>query len=246
MWRRPGVRAAVAACGAACGLVVSRPSVSRAHSFDPLVSAADMDDLLRAAVRDEGYAARGFFASDEEATVALVDQVWAQYGVLTYASAQDLIAALGLREDDVFYDLGCGVGNVCAQVFLNAAPSAVKGIEYVPSRHAAACALLDVLKRRYPDRFVGERTLEFEQGNLLEYRELPATVVFMCSWCFDDALMQHVARCAVRGGRLRSLVSLRPLPDPTACGLESRGVVPVHCDFTPETLSAHLYGPATA
>ena len=60
-----------------------------------------------------------------------------------------------LQPDDVFYDLGSGVGNVCAQVFLNSNVGRVKGVEFVPSRHTIAVQIERELRARYPHRFDG-------------------------------------------------------------------------------------------
>ena len=83
---------------------------------NPKVARADLDALFAKVMKDDTYTERGFFALGEEERTCLEDQVWAQYGYITYEGIAMMLDSLRLTQEDVFYDLGSGIGNVCAQV----------------------------------------------------------------------------------------------------------------------------------
>ena len=58
----------------------------------------------------------------------------AQYGRLYFGATADVARITGLRADDVFVDVGCGVGNAVVQMACTVGCEA-RGIELMPERH---------------------------------------------------------------------------------------------------------------
>lgn len=130
----------------------------------------------------------GFNISAAEQTLIEQQGGNSTYGEITYEGVEQLVHKLGLTESDVFYDLGSGVGKMVIQVYLNSPVKKSVGVELGPSRaHAAADA---AHKLREEGRIVPGRQLLFYNKNIIDMPLADATVIFMNSLCFSDALMQ--------------------------------------------------------
>ena len=60
-------------------------------------------------------------------TLLILDTL--RYGEVTYQGMEKLYDALDLKKDDVFYDLGCGVGKLVLYVALRGGPQRSVGLE---------------------------------------------------------------------------------------------------------------------
>lgn len=125
------------------------------------------------------------------------------YGEITVLGVQQFIDAVpqGLTSDDVFFDLGSGVGKSVFQVYLTTDASRASGVELAESRHLHGVRALSALRSISP-----EATSEAESQLVLDGRELSlmhgdvltadisrGTVFFVSSLAFPDFVLRGVA-----------------------------------------------------
>ena len=140
--------------------------------------------------------------------VAFKDQLgMLTYGEMTKNSVEMLLDWIALSDQDVFYDLGCGIGRVVAHVYLRTNVKAIYGIEIAESRYNQAQRMLASLEDS--PHFCTGRPVEIRKGNIAETNCADATVVYMCSTCFPSTLMttivENLQRDASVGLRVISL-----------------------------------------
>ena len=112
------------------------------------------------------------------------------YGEITYDGAQMLIDEFNLTKNDVFYDLGCGVGKFVVQVYLNTPVKKAVGIELSKTRVTNGGLVHRQLKR---DGLIKKnRKLVFVEKNILDANLADATAIFISSLCFSDDMMKRV------------------------------------------------------
>lgn len=135
----------------------------------------------------------------------------ATYGEITYDSLKKVLDNLRLKNNDVFYDLGSGVGKVVVQVFLTSPVKKAAGVELSTTRFQHA---QKVRARLAQEGFITpNRTLAFIEDNILNENLSDATVIFMCSLCFSDQLMNQLTqKFSLLKPGLR-VVTLRHLPE---------------------------------
>ena len=112
------------------------------------------------------------------------------YGEMIEESVEQLLGWIELDEQDVFYDLGCGLGRFMAHVYLRTSVRAVYGVEIAESRVRQAKRMLNALKSD-PLLYDG-RTIELQKGDISEVCCSDATVVYMCSTCYPAELIKQV------------------------------------------------------
>ncbi len=93
-------------------------------------------------------------------------------------------------KDDVFYDLGCGVGGAVLWVYLNFPVKKSAGIELCSSRFNDAHIALKRFKNK--NLLESGRTLEILFGDMLQADLHDATIIYSCSTCFPDELMDEL------------------------------------------------------
>lgn len=131
----------------------------------------------------------------------------ATYGEIKFASLQSILNDLNLTKDDVFYDLGSGVGKVCMQVALMT-PARAVGVELSKTRIKKAHEALRRLEKHYKLR----PRIEFREEDIVETNLKKAAVVFTCSTCFSEKLLTTIVeKCKKTAGTVR-LISLKSLP----------------------------------
>lgn len=160
-------------------------------------------------ILDEVYTDINGFSIDQSERKNIEDQGGnPTYGEITYQSTRDLIQQLDLGKDDVFFDLGCGVGKVCCQVALTT-PARAVGIELSHTR----CTLAQKTKQCLIDKkaCANNTKLEFYEQNILDAHLEPATVIFACSTCFSDQLMQALTQKFETLPKLKRVVTLKEL-----------------------------------
>lgn len=141
------------------------------------------------------------------------------YGEIPYNSLQIILDNERFGPNDVFYDLGSGVGKVVTQVYLNTPVKKAVGIELSGSRHAGAVKMLKKCKQTdaYNDRRRNgktKRTFAFTQQDFLKANINDATIIYMCSTCFPPELMAQLVQKFEKINRqgLR-IITLKELPD---------------------------------
>jgi SAM-dependent methyltransferase len=132
------------------------------------------------------------------------------YGEITSEGTLMLIKELNINKDDVFYDLGCGVGKLVLQIFLDAGVKKSVGIELAPTRVAYAKKVKEKLKNE--GNLDAGRIIEFHQQDLLDADVHDATVIYIASTCFSDDFMTKVVNKLSKLKPGLRLVTLTRLP----------------------------------
>ncbi len=149
----------------------------------------------------------GFSINQDERTFIEEHGGAPTYGEIKPESLAVLLNDLQLSDKDILYDLGSGIGKVCAQVALTT-PARAVGVELSTTRHTLAQeakkALLDqnILK--------DNNKLKFIEGNILEVPCNDGTVFFLCSTCFSPDLMEKLVDklSTIKGARILTLKDL--------------------------------------
>ena len=117
------------------------------------------------------------------------------YGEVKFESFVQILGKLEFAPGGVFYDLGSGTGKAVFVAHLMFPFAKAKGVELVPTLHESAAATL----KRYESEVrphildeVGDKQIEFIQGDALKTDFSDADVVFMNSTCFSDELMNGI------------------------------------------------------
>lgn len=158
------------------------------------------------------HAVSGYRIDEEEKKAIRNEGGDPTYGEILYESAQALLKDLQLTSDDVFYDLGSGAGKFVDQAYLTTPVKKAAGIELSKTRYEMAQARVPQIqalaeisaefdyvlnqalagKAAQRVRIAPSKTIEFINENILKADLRDATVVFMCSTCFSDELMQQI------------------------------------------------------
>lgn len=150
------------------------------------------------------------------------------YGEITYEGVVFLLDKLALTSDDIFYDLGSGLGKFTYQVFLTTPAKKSVGIEFSQSRYDRAKSLASQMPKVYKQAFkyensmrsiLGKKPLEriknkeckFIKGCMIDTDFSDATVIFTCSTCFGKAFMQKLADKCANINKLK-IITLKQFP----------------------------------
>ena len=147
------------------------------------------------------------------------------YGEIPFDSASTLIQEIQPTENDVFYDLGSGIGKFVIQMYLQSSVKKCIGIELSQSRAEKANQALKALLKKTP--LEQHRSLQFIHQNVSQAALDDATIVFMCSTCFSDRLLEeilHKLSACTKGLRV---ISLRSLPKNEHFSLEKQLELPM-------------------
>lgn len=138
----------------------------------------------------------------------LKQHVYLTYGTISNEGIDMFLQDVPLNENDVFYDLGSGVGNVCDHVFKKTPVRKCVGIEYDNDRF---------LESKELAKKEGKRQMTFIQGNFMHQDWSDATVLFMDSIMFsEDTLKQIEHKALTTCQHLRYVISMEKLPPTTA------------------------------
>lgn len=115
------------------------------------------------------------------------------YGEMTYWGVQKLLEILQLNSEDVFYDLGSGLGKIVIQISCNTPIKKIYGIEFYPERSNIAEKALKKLYKMYPELLNNNKIISFQIQNIKDIHYLnDATVIFMCSTCYPSELVNII------------------------------------------------------
>jgi hypothetical protein len=166
-----------------------------------------------------------------EEGITVQDHVFAQIGVLDEDGVRSMWRAAVSRKfprhgvvsdeeyepygkDEVFCDLGSGVGNICLQVLAETDCSKAVGVEVIPSRHRTAVRAFQNALKYFPEVFQNKSAVFVERdivGCEKILSEEKVTVLYSHSWMFDDELMNKVGEIVANVPSLRCVVSSRPI-----------------------------------
>lgn len=134
------------------------------------------------------------------------------YGEILYPSIDKLLSMFPMTTDDVFLDLGSGLGKIVAQAFLKTPIKESRGIELVPELHQQAIRILERIQQDLPDFFLCNRKINFLHANFLTTPFTDATVILMTATCFSQAMLHAVGEIIEKTPSIRLVLSLRPIP----------------------------------
>jgi SAM-dependent methyltransferase len=132
------------------------------------------------------------------------------YGEIEPTAALALFDALAPTADDVFYDLGCGLGKVSLLAVMATPVRKSVGIELAADRIARARAVARVAARQ---GLFARRRLVYREQNLLDAPLRDATILYTCSTAFPDAFMRRLARKVAGLKRSLRFATLQVLDD---------------------------------
>jgi SAM-dependent methyltransferase len=140
-------------------------------------------------------------------------RVWASKGSPTYGEIMPtatlrLLDYLELGADDVFYDLGAGVGKVVMMAALATGVARAVGIELSRSRVAKARRVLERAEGR---ALVPFGRVELRNEDILKAALDDATAIYTCSTAFRLEFMLKVMTKLARLGRPLTFVSTQVL-----------------------------------
>lgn len=154
-------------------------SISRAEPADPKA-------YLQMVYEGKG----GYTIPSEEITTIQKEGGHPQYGEIPYDSAAHILSDLNITKQDVFYDLGSGVGKLVLQVYLTTPVKRSVGIELSPTRWKIAEASQNQAAK--DDHMVAGRELSFLHQNIRQVPLTDATVCFLSGIAFPAPLIQFI------------------------------------------------------
>ena len=146
------------------------------------------------------------------------------YGTITPDGVEKLINYLNITSDDIFTDLGSGIGNVVAQFAETSPIKKARGIEFLKSRHNAAI--------NYINQLNSNKNIELINGDIYKEDYSDSTIVFMCSTCFSNELMEHIVKTLENNPNLKYLITQKIISSPTK--LNYLGNITLKTSWNPE------------
>lgn len=137
-------------------------------------------------------------------------QISDTYGEISYNGVSTILKNINLSSNDVFYDLGSGLGKLVLQLFLISPIKAAYGVELSPILHAQSVKAANRVSTELPGFFTNQRTLSFILGDLFKVPLNDATVVLLGSPCFGQAFTHAVGEIINKTPSVRTVLTLRP------------------------------------
>lgn len=151
------------------------------------------------------------------------------YGEILYESVDKLLSDIPLSDQDVFFDLGSGLGKIVIQVFLTSPVKEACGIEIIPELYAQSLMAAEKVQHELPGFYEKERKLTFLLGSFLDLPLTKATVILMGSLCFSPKLLGAVGEILDGLPHLHSVFSLRPIH--TLKRLSLKKIIRIQCSW---------------
>jgi precorrin-6B methylase 2 len=133
------------------------------------------------------------------------------YGEVQYLSLIKFSEKIHLGHEDVFLDLGSGLGKICASILLGTACKEAIGIEASENLHQQALTILPKLKAFLEPE---NKKLNLYKNNFLSPEMLPviqrATVVFINSTAFTYDLLDKIGVVLNQCPNIRAVLSFKP------------------------------------
>lgn len=156
------------------------------------------------------------------------NQIAETYGEVLPESVSKLLRAINVTAEDIFFDLGSGLGKVVKQVFTDTNVKEAHGIEINATLHEQAMRDSVTL----PDRI-----LTFKQGDFLTTPITGATIVLIASPCFGPSILHALGRKINETPTIHTVMSLRPIA--TLTRVTFKKVVRVECSW--DTALCYIY-----
>jgi SAM-dependent methyltransferase len=128
------------------------------------------------------------------------------YGEIKFESAQQLLDYFKPTANDVFYDLGSGVGKFVLHAYLTTPVKKSCGIELSGTRYERSVQAFLAAKKMH---LFDSRELIFLNRDIIESDIQDATIIFMCATCYSDVLMDKIAEKLIGIGSTVRIATLR-------------------------------------
>ena len=151
------------------------------------------------------------------------------YGEILYQSIYTLLSEIPLTEEDVFFDLGSGLGKAVTQIFLKSAVKESAGIEIIPELYQTSLAVAQKVQHDLPDFYAGGRKLTFHLGSFLETSFAAASVLLIGSPCFSQQMLYPLGKIINQLSTIHSVLTLRPIN--TLERLSFKKVIRIECTW---------------
>lgn len=138
------------------------------------------------------------------------------YGEAELQSIEKIFEFVEPKKGEVFCDLGAGVGKQVLTAALLYDFGKVRGVEILTDLHKTSKDILEEFKKKYGSKLPEGKEMpdiDFLKGDFLRADFSEADVLYMCSTCFSDEMMEGIARAAemMKAGS-RVITLTKPLP----------------------------------
>mgnify|MGYP006427492525 CR=1 FL=1 len=137
------------------------------------------------------------------------------YGEIKFDAIFEIIKNINFEEDDVFLDLGCGIGRFCLEIFLTTKIKKVIGVELERNRFNIAQETKNKLQKYLSKKNKSTRELLFYNENINNFDINQANVIYLCSLCFPQKLIQIITNKLEEHPRLKAVISFNKLNTPS-------------------------------
>lgn len=169
---------------------------------------AEYDKWCEEYINELYHGASGFISyKPGERENAEKENVYLTYGEILFPSFNKILQYMDIKEDDVFYDFGSGVGKVVMQTLLKTPVKKVIGIEANQKRNDVAVQVAKQVRKEFPELLEG-REMDCLQKNFLEVDVSDATIIYTCSTLFHPTLLAEIGRIADSCKNLRYMISI--------------------------------------
>lgn len=209
---------------------------------------SEFDDLCQAYIAELYRNVSGFISYQPgEKETAQLEKVFLTYGEILFPSFNKVIQRMDINENDVFYDLGSGAGKSALQFFLKTPVKKVIGIEANKLRSDSSLKIYKQVKREFPELFEGGRILKCLPSNFLEVDISDATIIYICSTCFNTELLADIGKIVDKCPNIKYLISIPSVTYDYAsipCKLPIEEVVDIECSWGHTKFYLYTLSPA--
>lgn len=143
----------------------------------------------------------GFSLSINERKKLEIEDKSFVYGEILPESFCEILEKANINENDIFYDLGSGVGKavILAKLIFNVKKSV--GIEYLTSLFEESQKILE----KFNNIFNFDNSVEFIKGDFFQVDFSDGTLIFINSTCFSDQQLREIEKLSLKlknGSRL--------------------------------------------
>ena len=135
--------------------------------------------------------------------------VFPTYGEILPEAVSIMISLLEIDNSDVMYDLGSGTGKVPTQFYLESPVKKAVGVELGTHRFNISMEIKNYIDTHFYSKY---KDLEFINDNMTNVDLSDATIVYMCSTCFSNELLQEMYNKIKYNENLKYIISLKEIP----------------------------------
>lgn len=164
-----------------------------------------------------------------EKSIQIQSGINSTYGEMHYFSVKKLIHYLNITPEDVFVDLGSGLGKLALQVFIQSQAGKVIGIEALSFLNQQTYPVLPHAREKFPECWENNRVFKLIEDNFLTAHWEDPTIIYTCSTCFRMDLLDAIGLKINDTPSVKQVLSLRPLP--TLNRFQLKRVFTVECSW---------------